>query len=64
MNLTKNKLKKIIETALREDIRTGDVTTEALIANQQTNRAVIKAKEAGIIAGLEVAELVFQSLDQ
>ncbi|MGM0369819.1 MAG: carboxylating nicotinate-nucleotide diphosphorylase [Bacillota bacterium] len=63
MNWNNFKLKEIIKNALEEDIGTGDLTTTTLIPANQTSQAVIKAKEAGVIAGLEVAKLVFRSLN-
>lgn len=53
----------IVEKALKEDIGTGDLTTETLVSSQQQSRGIIKAKEDGIIAGLEVAKLVFATVD-
>ena len=62
-NLNKLKIDNIIERALEEDIGTGDLTTEILIEQQQQVQGIIKAKEAGVIAGLEVAERVFTKVD-
>jgi nicotinate-nucleotide pyrophosphorylase (carboxylating) len=54
----------LIEIGLREDVNTGDLTTDLLIpANIQTT-AIMIAKADGIIAGLGVAEAVFRKLDQ
>ena len=63
LNLNKLQLDHIIERALKEDIGTGDLTTEILIDQQQKGQGIIKAKEAGVIAGLEVAERVFAVVD-
>ena len=62
--LNKAEVLKIITRALEEDIGTGDLTTELLIDPQQKAKGVIRAKEEGVIAGLEVAKLVFKSLDE
>lgn len=56
-------LKRLVERALREDIGGGDVTTELIIPPNSKGRAVIKAKESGILAGGEVAQVVFTTLD-
>ena len=56
-------LERLIDLALGEDIATGDVTTDALIAPDARGRAVIIAKETLIVAGLKVARRVFQRLD-
>jgi nicotinate-nucleotide pyrophosphorylase (carboxylating) len=55
---------KLINLAFSEDIGTGDITTNKLIASDIRKTAFLKAKEEGVIAGLEVAELVFRTLDQ
>ncbi|MCK8823903.1 carboxylating nicotinate-nucleotide diphosphorylase [Fuchsiella alkaliacetigena] len=63
MNLPKKQVLEIIDNAIQEDIWTGDITGEAVIENQLKVEGIILAKEAGLVAGLEVAELVFKRLD-
>ena len=63
LNLNKPRVLQKIKMALEEDIGTGDLTTESLIDNDQISQGVIKVKEEGVVAGLEVAELVFSILD-
>ena len=53
----------VIEAGLAEDIAGGDVTTEALFPADQQGRAVYRAKQDGVIAGLPVAARVFEKLD-
>jgi nicotinate-nucleotide pyrophosphorylase (carboxylating) len=53
----------LIEIALQEDIGTGDVTTENLIAPELEGTGVILAKEPMVVAGLDVARQVFEYLD-
>ena len=53
----------LVKLALAEDIGRGDITTRAIIAKNQTAKAVITAKEAGVIAGLDVAADVFRQTD-
>lgn len=48
---------------LREDAGSGDVTTMWTIPAGHESKAIIHAKEAGLIAGMPVAELVFQVVD-
>jgi len=55
--------REIVSRALAEDIGTADVTTESLISPEARARARILAKEEGILAGLEIARLVFSQLD-
>jgi nicotinate-nucleotide pyrophosphorylase (carboxylating) len=56
-------LDNIITLALKEDVGNGDITTNALVALENNARAVLTAKENGVIAGLLVAEKVFKKLD-
>lgn len=57
-------LHKQIEVWLDEDIGTGDVTTLSTIPAEHQSRAVIHLKEeSGMIAGLPVAEAVFDRVD-
>lgn len=54
---------KIIENALKEDIGSGDISTNFLIDENETRVGYLKVKEAGIIAGLPIAFHVFRKLD-
>ncbi|KJC56843.1 nicotinate-nucleotide pyrophosphorylase [Bradyrhizobium sp. LTSPM299] len=51
----------IVQTALREDLgRAGDITADAIVpANQQT-RLVMRARQPGVVAGLDIARSAFQ----
>lgn len=53
----------IIDLALAEDTGFGDVTTEAVIPAGLRGKALITAKEEGILAGGKVARLVFHKVD-
>ena len=53
----------LIEMALREDIVTGDITSESTIPDDVLAKAVIKSKDIGIVAGLDVAGEVFWAVD-
>lgn len=57
------KNEKLIRLALEEDIGSGDVTTEALIEPDQAGTCEILAKEPLVLAGLQVAQEVFTTLD-
>lgn len=54
---------EIIERALREDIGSGDVTTDAICEPDQVGRAVIRTKEPCVVAGVPIAQMVFETLD-
>jgi nicotinate-nucleotide pyrophosphorylase (carboxylating) len=53
----------VIEHALAEDLSWGDVTTEALIPPNLQGRASIVVKASGVLAGVEIAEMVFHKVD-
>lgn len=53
----------IIETALREDLGPGDITTNNLVPLDTEGKGIIIAREPLVIAGLDVAKQVFESLD-
>lgn len=53
----------LIQRALVEDVGPGDVTCKALISEDATGQSRIRAKEACIMAGAEVAGAVFKALD-
>jgi nicotinate-nucleotide pyrophosphorylase (carboxylating) len=53
----------LIDRALAEDVGSGDVTTTTLVPPDATGRATLTQKAPGVIAGLDVAEAVFQRVD-
>jgi len=53
----------IIDAALQEDMPKGDITSENIIAVDSRSRAIILAKENGILAGMDVARRVFEKVD-
>ena len=56
--------RRLIDLALAEDLdAAGDVTSLATIPGDSAGRAVIIARAAGIVAGLPVAALVFETVD-
>jgi len=58
-----NGIDRIIDTALAEDIHTGDITTLSVLPKARTMRARLIAKEPMILAGIAVAQRVFARLD-
>ncbi|MGB2989257.1 MAG: carboxylating nicotinate-nucleotide diphosphorylase, partial [Candidatus Zixiibacteriota bacterium] len=63
MRITDPKIKHLIHLALSEDIGSGDVTSEALLGNEPSGKAVIVAKQEGVLAGLPVAKMVFRTVN-
>lgn len=54
---------EFIEQALHEDIQDGDHSTLACIPADARGKALLKIKEAGIIAGIDIAQQIFKHLD-
>jgi nicotinate-nucleotide pyrophosphorylase (carboxylating) len=58
-----HQIRAIVQRALDEDIGGGDLSG-ALFPESAQAQAVIQAKQAGVLAGLHVAEVVFRQLDE
>jgi nicotinate-nucleotide pyrophosphorylase (carboxylating) len=54
----------IIQTALVEDIGSGDVTSMSILPVTVQLSGTILAKEEGVVAGLDVARSVFRAVDE
>jgi nicotinate-nucleotide pyrophosphorylase (carboxylating) len=52
-----------IKRALDEDIGAGDVTTNSIVPGSASLRGRIVAKQAGVVAGLDVARAVLLTID-
>jgi len=52
-----------VERALAEDLPWGDVTSELLVPPELPALAVLVARQAGVVAGLELARATFRTLD-
>jgi len=63
MELPIEMIEPIVVNALEEDLGQGDVTTDALIPNELAAKASIIVKDEGVMAGIEVAEMVFKKVD-
>lgn len=55
--------KEFIAAALEEDIRDGDHSTLACILPDTRGKAILKIKEDGIIAGIDLAQDIFNHLE-
>jgi nicotinate-nucleotide pyrophosphorylase (carboxylating) len=63
--IEQNAARELIRLALAEDLGSrGDVTTTALISPNQMGSVQIVARAAGVLAGLPVAVMVFNEIDQ
>ena len=58
-----NIIKRIIDTALSEDIGHGDITSSLLIPEDIPAKGIITAEDDIVLAGIAVAEEVFKRLD-
>jgi nicotinate-nucleotide pyrophosphorylase (carboxylating) len=56
-------LSRLAKSALEEDQAGQDVTTTALVPPDQKGKGVIIAREEGVLAGLPMAEAVFEAVD-
>ena len=58
-------LKPLVEAALTEDLgRRGDVTSQATIPAHMQAQLQIKARQAGVICGMDLARLSFALIDE
>ncbi len=62
--MVSREIKKIIANALKEDIGSGDVTTLSTVSGRKKGRALAIAKDHFIVAGMDVFEETFKSIDK
>ncbi len=55
-------IRPLVEAALREDIRSGDVTTQALIPFGTRGVALMNFREEGVLCGVNVARIAWEIL--
>jgi len=55
--------KDLIEIALKEDVGSGDITTDNLVDRNLEGTGLFMAKEPFVIAGLDIVRQVFEYLD-
>jgi nicotinate-nucleotide pyrophosphorylase (carboxylating) len=63
MALKGSDIAHLIDRALAEDVGTGDITTTAIIPPEARLSAEMRAREALVVAGLDIALGVFKRLD-
>ena len=61
--LDEKKLDIFMEEALREDVGSGDHTSNACIDQNSRTNAYLLVKDIGVLAGVELAEKIFRKLD-
>lgn len=52
-----------MKSALQEDIGRGDITTDAVVSEDDRALGIIFAKEDGVLCGVDIAQMVFKHLD-
>ena len=61
--LSESSLLHFIDEALREDIGSGDVSSISSVPERLESRAVLKIKDTGVLAGVELARMIFHRYD-
>ncbi len=61
--LQDSRVHRIVELALLDDGTLGDVTTESIVPESARGDGALLCKEDGVIAGLELAGMVFRACD-
>lgn len=61
--ITDQKIEAIIAQALKEDVGDGDHSTLASVPTDAIQSAELKVKDNGIIAGVELAKIIFHQVD-
>jgi len=57
-------IEPLVRQALLEDLgRAGDLTTDAIVPPDLAAKAVMAARQAGVVAGLDLARLAFRLID-
>jgi nicotinate-nucleotide pyrophosphorylase (carboxylating) len=62
VELSAAEIRQAVQSALAEDIGSGDATTLATVSETATAKAVMRAREPLVVAGLDFAEAAFREL--
>ncbi|OGP88564.1 MAG: nicotinate-nucleotide diphosphorylase (carboxylating) [Deltaproteobacteria bacterium RBG_19FT_COMBO_43_11] len=57
-------ISRIIKTALKEDIGTGDITTKAIVSPKKMGQAQVIAKDDFVVAGIDIFKQTFLFVDE
>lgn len=63
VQITDAQIHEFIVAGLYEDIRDGDHTSMATIPAEDTSRAILKVKDYGVLAGVELAQRIIHHVD-
>jgi nicotinate-nucleotide pyrophosphorylase (carboxylating) len=61
--ITKTDVEILVRLAIQEDIGTGDITSQAIVGEQDVSRAAVVSKQDGIVCGTEVVRYVYEIID-
>ncbi|MBL7805951.1 MAG: carboxylating nicotinate-nucleotide diphosphorylase [Saprospiraceae bacterium] len=61
--ITSEQIDAFIAAAIHEDVHDGDHTSQACIPADSRSRAILKIKDYGVIAGVELAQRIFRHVD-
>jgi len=56
-------IEEIVQNALDEDLKNGDITTAPLVPVHKQGSARFLAKATGVLAGMDIMSIVFQKVD-
>jgi nicotinate-nucleotide pyrophosphorylase (carboxylating) len=62
-SLTAEQIDGLVKRALEEDLGTGDITTDGILAQDDVTTAAVTAKETLVVCGLDIFQHVFLQLD-
>ena len=62
VKLSAKEIRRAVQNTLAEDIGSGDATTLAIVSEAATARAVMRAREPLVVAGLDIAKTAFCKL--
>ena len=63
MSLDLERVRRLVRSALDEDLGAGDATSEATVPENARARGILLAKQELVLAGLDVAQAVFETLE-
>lgn len=64
MDLDKNRVDSIIRFSLKEDLRHGDITSQAVLGAGQEADAVVLSRQKGVVCGVDLMERIFGAVDE
>ena len=57
-------IEKVLECSYREDVGSGDITTNAIVDDKEHGKAIVLAKSEGIVCGTEIFRRAFKRVDE